>query len=356
MALPVTKLLIGSPLGTPFSSVYSALNNGTLEPATTTQFVIADEYGNSIVFHGNFTVAAGEVTGGTATGYDVFAGATKTLKASGYSLDGAALFEAVQNYGINSQPFFDLVEGQAIKLVGSKLGDQFGGTDGGDVLLGKAGADFLFGWDGDDTIKGGKGDDFLQGDDGFDALTGNEGADVFAFQFDLLDPPPTSFDKIKDFEHGKDHIALTVFDGMGQLLPPWRTRKEVLPQGHRGRDRRPARHLRQENGQDLSGRRRRWRRRTVPIRQGDGRHQAPRRRLLLGVVDGRLNDGPGRSRPGLLYGASRQSTHFPSREDSTAAAMKRSVWAPSRTPGKSPASRFGVLPSFRATMASAASA
>jgi len=220
MALPVTKLLIGSPLGAPFSPISSALNNGTLEPATTTQFVIADEYGNSIVFHGNFTVAAGEVTGGTATGYDVFAGATKTIKASGYNMDGAALFEAVQNYGIDSQPFFDLVEGQAIKLVGSKLGDQFGATDGGDVLLGKAGADFLYGWDGDDTIKGGKGDDLLEGDDGFDALTGNEGADVFAFHFDLLDPPPTSFDKIKDFEHGKDHIALTVYDGMGQLLPP----------------------------------------------------------------------------------------------------------------------------------------
>lgn len=231
MALPEFKYLVGSPLAEPLQPFYAALNFGTLEPATATEFVVTDEYGNSVVFHGNFTVVGGEVTGGTLTGFDVFSGATKTIKATGYSYDAAATFEAVRDYGMDSGPLFDILDSQATKFIGSKLGDRSGGTDGDDVILGKDGADFLFGWTGDDTIKGGKGDDFLEGDDGFDTLTGNQGADVFAFDFDLTDPTPTSFDKITDFKHGKDHIALSVFDGMNPLLPPGELDKKYFHKG-----------------------------------------------------------------------------------------------------------------------------
>jgi Ca2+-binding RTX toxin-like protein len=47
---------------------------------------------------------------------------------------------------VDSQPYFDLTEGSAIKYIGSKLGDDVGGTDFSDVILGKAGADYLIGF------------------------------------------------------------------------------------------------------------------------------------------------------------------------------------------------------------------
>lgn len=219
MAMPQVKMLIGWPLGDADRPLYSALNIGDLAPATTTEFVLSDEFGDRVVFHGNFTVSAGEVTGGTLTGYDVFVGSTKVLTATGYALDGAAMFEAVQNYGVDSQPFFDLTEGSAIKYIGSKFGDDVNGTDFSDVILGKAGADYLVGNDGNDQIKAGSGDDFLAGLSGSDKLWGGSGRDVFAFNVDLTEPPPTGFDKIKDFDHGKDVIGLSVFNGIDELIP-----------------------------------------------------------------------------------------------------------------------------------------
>ncbi|MBN9020724.1 MAG: calcium-binding protein [Rhizobiales bacterium] len=220
MALPKIKAFTGSPLADAEQPFYSALYAGTLEPATTTEFVVSTDYGYRVVFHGSFTVVGGEVTGGTVTGYDAFAGSTQTLKASGYSFEAAAFFEAVQNYNLDSEPFYDIVEAQPIKFIGSDYGDRFGGTDGADVLVGKRGGDDLYGSDGDDVIKGDKGQDSLVGGDGFDTLTGGSGNDVFVFFLDLTEPPPTTFDKITDFKHGRDHIGLSVYDGIDDLLPP----------------------------------------------------------------------------------------------------------------------------------------
>lgn len=231
MALPEVKMMIGYPLGDAYRPLYNALNNGDLAPATATEFVLTDDFGDRVVFHGNFTVVGGEVTGGTMTGYDVFLGSTKTLTASGYALDGAAMFEAVQNYGVSSEPFFELIEGAAIKVVGSKFGDDQYGTAFADVLLGKAGADYLIGNDGNDHIKGGSGDDFLAGISGFDKLWGGSGRDIFAFNLDLTEPPPTSFDKIKDFDHGKDLIGLSVYNGMSELIPPGYLDKQYFHKG-----------------------------------------------------------------------------------------------------------------------------
>ena len=220
MALPKIKAFIGSPLGDAEQPFYSALYSGSLEPATTTEFVVTNEYGFRIVFHGNFTVAGGEVTGGTVTGYDVFSGSTKTLKASGFSFEAGAFYDAVQNFSSNTDLFYDIVSVQPFKFVGSKYGDQFDGMDGGDVLVGKGGSDGLYGGAGDDVIKGGKGQDFLMGGDGSDTLTGGADDDVFFFYLNLTEPTPATFDKITDFKHGQEHIGLYVYDGMNDILPP----------------------------------------------------------------------------------------------------------------------------------------
>jgi Ca2+-binding RTX toxin-like protein len=227
MALPLIKLLTGYPIANPSSAFFGPLYGGDLEPPTTTQIVVSNEFGYRLIFTGSFTVAGGDVTGGTVTGFETFAGATKMETGSGFAIDGAALFDALQLVGTDSDPFFDLFDGAGQKIVGSKYIDEFGGTEFGDKLIGRAGNDYLHGQEGDDLIKGGKGNDTLFGEEGVDTLYGGQGDDVFSFS---LDPenPPVGFDKIKDFEAGADTIGLDVsFDE----LPPGILGKEYFHKG-----------------------------------------------------------------------------------------------------------------------------
>ncbi|HET7714100.1 MAG TPA: hypothetical protein VFK86_00580, partial [Bauldia sp.] len=148
------------------------------------------------------------VTGGTMTGYDVFAGSTKVLKASGFSISGSALFDALENINTNSDPFFDLFENVPLEIVGSNLDDFLDGNEANDILRGRAGNDNLFGDGGDDNLKGGTGNDSLFGDDGFDKLKGGDGLDVFGFFINPMDLP-VGYDKLKDMVPGEDLIGLT---------------------------------------------------------------------------------------------------------------------------------------------------
>jgi serralysin len=98
----------------------------------------------------------------------------------------------------------------------------------GDTLIGNLGEDFTYGtiWDdrlrgsqqgdkiygslGDDSIKGKKGDDLLEGGAGDDELMGNSGADRFSYRtFRGFTPIDIGTDKIRDFQVGKDEIALS---------------------------------------------------------------------------------------------------------------------------------------------------
>jgi Ca2+-binding RTX toxin-like protein len=227
MALPQISQLIGYPVTDPRDAFDEAAYGGDLLPPTTAQIVVASESGYQIIFNGSFTVAGGDVTAGTMTGYQVFAGATKVMQATGYAVDGAALFDALQNLQVNEDAFVDLLFGLPLKFKGSQQDDRLYGGEFGDVLLGRAGNDELFDWVGDNVLKGGKGDDLLVGGDGFNTLFGGAGADAFGFSLDATSPP-VGFGRIKDFEPGEDMIVLHVFD---LALPPGVLGKQYFHKG-----------------------------------------------------------------------------------------------------------------------------
>jgi cysteinyl-tRNA synthetase, unknown class len=80
-------------------------------------------------------------------------------------------------------------------------------------LTGQSGNDTLYGYGGKDILKGNDGNDWLSGGRGNDMLTGGAGADVFTF----LESGSKQADKITDFVHGQDRIALedAVFTAIG---------------------------------------------------------------------------------------------------------------------------------------------
>ena len=192
MALAQIKLLTGNPVANPWGFMNDALFDGTVQTPTTSDIVVSQPNGSSIVYHGTFTVVGGDVTGGTVTGFDVFAGSTKVMKGSGFSISAAPFFDALQGIQLNSTPYFDIVDNIPTKFVGSSLNDIIFGTSVNDTTLAKAGDDRAFGGFGDDFLNGGKGNDQLSGDDGFDVLKGGDGKDTFDFFVGNCSPPMTA--------------------------------------------------------------------------------------------------------------------------------------------------------------------
>lgn len=88
------------------------------------------------------------------------------------------------------------------------------GTPYADRITGDAGDNTIQGGAGNDVLSGGLGNDTLWGGPGADTLTGGGGADTFVFER----YNETTFDTIRDFVHGVDHIALTSsFEVLGLL-------------------------------------------------------------------------------------------------------------------------------------------
>lgn len=79
--------------------------------------------------------------------------------------------------------------------------------DGNDIISGGNGNDYVYGGAGNDTIKGDIGDDLITGGTGVDLISGGIGADTFIFD-DLADSAAQTFDTIRDFVSGTDHISL----------------------------------------------------------------------------------------------------------------------------------------------------
>ncbi|MCB1499230.1 MAG: hypothetical protein KDK07_05490 [Bauldia sp.] len=211
MVLPLIKSFVGAPLADPIDGFEHALSFGVVT-ATAGTIEVADPNGYKVVFDGSFTVVGGAISSGTMTGFTVFAGATKIMTGAGYAVDGAALYDALQHFNDDDEPFFNLVFDIPIKFVGSGKGDAFQTEAGGSKLLGKGGNDALFSEGGLGTvIKGGNGNDIVATLDGGAKFWGNSGKDTFLFLLDSLQPM-TSHNRIKDFVRGEDHIGLAVPD------------------------------------------------------------------------------------------------------------------------------------------------
>ncbi len=87
------------------------------------------------------------------------------------------------------------------------------GDSAANSLTGQGGNDTLYGYAGKDVLKGNDGIDWLLGGQGNDTLTGGAGADFFTF----MESGSKHADKITDFVHGQDRIALedAVFSAIG---------------------------------------------------------------------------------------------------------------------------------------------
>jgi Ca2+-binding RTX toxin-like protein len=93
------------------------------------------------------------------------------------------------------------------ELIGTSRNDDIFGKAGWDLIAGRKGRDLLDGGAGNDLIKGNAGSDSIWGGKGKDFLVGGGGADFFWFDTD------DSFDKINDFESGKDALVVDVSGG-----------------------------------------------------------------------------------------------------------------------------------------------
>lgn len=98
-------------------------------------------------------------------------------------------------------------------MTGSNARDVMFGLGGNDIMTGLNGNDKLVGGTGNDTLDGGNGIDNLQGQAGSDKLHGGIGADVLTggLDSDVFDFSSIADggDKITDFAHGADHVALS---------------------------------------------------------------------------------------------------------------------------------------------------
>lgn len=100
-------------------------------------------------------------------------------------------------------------------LTGTAGADTLNGLAGNDSLKGVGGNDVLNGGSGADTLLGGAGTDKLIGGTGKDVLTGGTEADKFVFNSTLN--ATTNVDKITDFVHASDKVAIDddIFTSIG---------------------------------------------------------------------------------------------------------------------------------------------
>jgi Ca2+-binding RTX toxin-like protein len=201
------KFLSGFPALEPWSPI-SSMYLGALQTPSATSFTVLNTNGTSVVFHGQFTVSGGVVTGGTVTGFDALHGSTKVISGKGLSVSALDVLDSIStalSTG-NSGPLFEDLHQGVTRIVGSELDDVIIGPGGDATLIGKAGNDRVWGAEGNEVIKGGDGNDQVSGGGGADTLWGNEGRDTFLF-WDTL-----QVDRVKDFNPKDDLIALDKAD------------------------------------------------------------------------------------------------------------------------------------------------
>lgn len=127
-------------------------------------------------------------TGSAIRGLSLGGDGTDTLDYSEFGASARALFETGRATGTGGVSGFEIVKGSAFA----------------DSMRGDAEANQFLGGAGDDRLFGGAGDDILTGGAGTDVLRGDAGADTFVF--DTL--PAGKKDRIVDFSHGEDRLAL----------------------------------------------------------------------------------------------------------------------------------------------------
>ena len=192
------KFLKGEPHFNLFFALDRALE-GDVVAATSTTVTVSSAEGHTIVFTGSFTVNGLDVTAGTATGFDLYAGSTRLMTARGYAESVDAVGAAID---AGAGDFVTLFFSGA-KVIGSKANETiFAGPNS--KILGRDGDDRLASIEpGAVVMKGGDGDDVLMGN-GSGQLFGGKGDDIFFF----VDPAGGA-DRARGFSVKDDVVGLS---------------------------------------------------------------------------------------------------------------------------------------------------
>ena len=101
---------------------------------------------------------------------------------------------------------------------GGSGNDIVDGGSGNDIVDGGSGNDQVLGGSGNDIVDGGSGNDFVDGGSGADQLTGGSGSDRFIFLSASDSPAASGWDRITDFNQGRDKIDLAAFRNISSDL------------------------------------------------------------------------------------------------------------------------------------------
>jgi len=163
--------------------------------------------GNDVLVGGAGADTLRGTSGSNVASYaDSAAGLTVSLDKASANTGDAKGDVYYQIQSLTGSAFDDKLTGSdAVNVLDGGAGDDvLEGLDGMDTLNGGEGSDKLYGGDKNDTLSGGDADDLLYGGDGYDFFTGGAGADRF-----YIDGPLGTYDKISDFEHDVDKIAVS---------------------------------------------------------------------------------------------------------------------------------------------------
>ena len=210
----LVKFLEGGPLVSANDTLNDALQDGTMEPPTATSFALSAPDGARIVFHGDFTISGGVITGGTATGFDLFLGSTKVMKATGAAVSYADLASAIADASSRSVSPRSTTTSTAAQRSGDRTRRTSSKAGWAESSSAGTATTTLLTFEGFTLAKGGDGDDVLVGN-GESRLLGGEGEDIFT----AWGPDGGDFlkggDFFKDFTVKDDVVALhpSFFEG-----------------------------------------------------------------------------------------------------------------------------------------------
>ncbi len=116
---------------------------------------LSDGYNGGIYYGSNFRYSAGNLVGGTLTGYD------SLINVNLYNLTYDLEYTA-RNFNLDAATAYNLIQS------GNALGFDSWALSGSDTLNGSYYSDYLLGYSGNDLLTGGSGNDILDGGSGFD--------------------------------------------------------------------------------------------------------------------------------------------------------------------------------------------
>ena len=205
------------------------LGGGLITTKTSTRIVVTEGADRGVFLGTGFTFNGSQVTGGTATTYEGYLGASQVIQISSFAvpattLTSVYLTQTTEDFLALAFSKNDTINGSAGNdgILAFNFNDSVSGNGGNDTLDGGNGNDTLNGGAGNDTLLGVAGADRLNGDFGADRLIGGMGKDIMdggasadTFKFNTVFESgkfASNRDIVVDFGDGANKIDLSAID------------------------------------------------------------------------------------------------------------------------------------------------